>query len=479
MKNKKIIDNKYIKVKTLGSGGEGVVYLVLDKDTNTELVCKIIEPKIRNNELEKIEDKKILEEKINIFNKICSIKSPYIIHCFKDGNGFIKKNDEILKSGRHYFIFEYAPEGDLWKIIRIAKGFKEKYSKLIFKKILLGVQALHKAGIYHLDLKVDNIVIDNEYNPKICDFGFATDKQGKLKDTRGTRNLKPPQKSQGQEYSGEKADIFSLGCILFTIVVGGDCFKKPLFYERIKGEYVKQLDKDKYFNTLSSEFNVINTLSKEFKDLHFRMIAYEEEDRPNNIEEILEDNWFDEIRDLSDEKQKELEDEVKAKFIEKINIINNALEKNPHLLDKDGYGTSSKNKGISKGEIIQYFKSNFSLIKKDIKLNGEYYIKLLGDFKYYVFMNYFVNEIQKYYKNENCFITNVKENYKCNIVFQKDEEEDNEDNEKDLIIRLNLYRARDKELILRFLRKSGDKHEYNEKVLDIISLINEISKVNA
>ena len=59
MKNKKIIDNKYIKVKTLGSGGEGVVYLVLDKDTNTELVCKIIEPKIRNNELEKIEDKKI------------------------------------------------------------------------------------------------------------------------------------------------------------------------------------------------------------------------------------------------------------------------------------------------------------------------------------------------------------------------------------------------------------------------------------
>ena len=119
-------------------------------------------------------------------------------------------------------------------------------------------------------------------------------------------------------------------------------------------------------------------------------------------------------------------------------------------------------------------------------LNGDYYIKLLGKFDYCDFMNQFVKSILEKYK-EPCFIDNIKSNYKCNIKFQKDEEdnEDNEDNEnnednidikKDLIIKLHLYRSGDEELILRFLRKSGDKNEYNEKVIDFISLAKKFNK---
>ena len=251
MEDEKIIDNTYIKVKTLGRGGEGVAYLVEEKNKNLKFVAKIIEQegKEEEKEYEENEDfKRELEETKRMFNKIKKINCPYVLHCIKEGLGEIKKNDEILKK-RQYFIFEYAPKGDLWKIIFLTGGFGERCSKLIFQGILQGVQALHKSGIIHQDLKIDNIVVDNSFNPKICDFGFATDKQGLLTDSKGTRNFICPQKLQGVPYSGEQSDIFSLGHILFLLVLGGNFFKEATKNDDCY-KYIFSKDKDNYFEQL-------------------------------------------------------------------------------------------------------------------------------------------------------------------------------------------------------------------------------------
>ena len=84
---------------------------------------------------------------------------------------------------------------------------------------------MHKIGIYHLDLKTENILIDKDYNPKIWDFGLASNNSGKLTDSFGTDCYKPPQLFEGKEYTGEKEDVFYLGSLLFIIVVGLPCFK--------------------------------------------------------------------------------------------------------------------------------------------------------------------------------------------------------------------------------------------------------------
>ena len=63
------------------------------------------------------------------------------------------------------------------------------------------------------------------------------------------------------------------------------------------------------------------------------MIAYKEEDRPN-IQQILEDTWFDEIKNLNEIQQQNLENEVKNKFIEKENDVNTILEYNPNILNQ-------------------------------------------------------------------------------------------------------------------------------------------------
>ena len=103
-KDIKIIANKYIKDRTLGSGGEGVAYLVIDKDTNEKLVAKTMEQKERRGEKYYVEDKEFeqrVEETKRMFYKIRSIESPYIIRCITEGEGEIKINNELYKKRQY------------------------------------------------------------------------------------------------------------------------------------------------------------------------------------------------------------------------------------------------------------------------------------------------------------------------------------------------------------------------------------------
>ena len=193
------------------------------------------------------------------------------------------------------------------------------------------------------------------------------------------------------------------------------------------------------------------------------MMAYEENERPENIAKILGDIWF---KDLKDEKEKEFEKEVKIQFNEKENKIKDELKIKPtdskyfyDLAVLEAENTSS-NKSVSKRKEYFYFKPNFNLEKKDIELDGDFYLKLLGNIDYCAYMNYLLNEIYKKYeeKKEILFITKIKKNYKCNIEFpKKDEEnengEDNDDNNNDLIIGLNLYCSGKEELSIEIFEK--------------------------
>ena len=75
-------------------------------------------------------------------------------------------------------------------------------------------------------MKLENILIDKNYNLKIIDFGFASssfDKNGKkqlLVDFMGTEQYSAPEILENKPYSGEEADIFALGVILFVMITG-------------------------------------------------------------------------------------------------------------------------------------------------------------------------------------------------------------------------------------------------------------------
>lgn len=70
-------------------------------------------------------------------------------------------------------------------------------------------------------MKLENILLDDNLNFKVCDFGFATNKNvNKLRSYRGTSTYMAPEIKESKEYDGTKVDIFSAGVILFVIVHG-------------------------------------------------------------------------------------------------------------------------------------------------------------------------------------------------------------------------------------------------------------------
>lgn len=119
------------------------------------------------------------------------------------------------------------------------QGLQEKYSKVIFDKILRGVLSLHKAGICHRDLKMQSILLDENYSPKICVFGFATFNTDKLNEPFGTLKYAAPEILSGIPYDGFKADIFSLWVVLLNLVTCKIGFKEATqmdpFYRYIIG----------------------------------------------------------------------------------------------------------------------------------------------------------------------------------------------------------------------------------------------------
>ena len=97
---------------------------------------------------------------------------------------------------------------------------------MIFTKILKGIKACHEANVYHRDIKLENILLNDNYNPKICDFGLGILKQKKAIEPVGTLKYAAPEVLANKLYDSSKIDIFILGVTLFYLVNSSTGFNK-------------------------------------------------------------------------------------------------------------------------------------------------------------------------------------------------------------------------------------------------------------
>ena len=205
-----ILDEKYILFyPKLGSGASAEVFLGEDINTKQKVAIKIIKL-----------DPKIFEKEIKILNLI---HHNNIVNIISSGEGPIIK--EGIKSENYkYIVLEYAEKGDLFDYVFFPQsGFGEKIGKAIFKEILIGINSVHENNVAHRDLKMENIMLDKDFNIKIADFGFATllsgnNGDGILTTPLGTRAYASPEILSKKPYNGIYSDIFSLGVVLFTLV---------------------------------------------------------------------------------------------------------------------------------------------------------------------------------------------------------------------------------------------------------------------
>lgn len=134
----------------------------------------------------------------------------------------ITKNERGEQIESSLILMEYAQYGTLYELI-FSKGVKlnDKIIVNMFHQLVDGLNYIHSMGIYHLDLKLQNIMIGEGYKLKIIDFDLACTKQDKYITSRGTRNHRAPELLSGKIKSLKSCDVYSLGIILFLLKSGG------------------------------------------------------------------------------------------------------------------------------------------------------------------------------------------------------------------------------------------------------------------
>ena len=475
------IGNKYVLFEKKGQGGTSTVYLVKDPNTEKFYVGKILKKESNH-----------FDNEVKILKKLKEIKSPLIINIIDSGNEEIIRANKTKKK-KQYLILEYASKGELYNYIGCPGiGLQEKYSKIIFSKILKGIQECHKMGICHRDLKMQNILLDEEFNPKICDFGFATLNNKHLTEVLGTPHYHPPEILLEQPYDGFKADIFSLGVLLLTLV---SC-KFGFIEAKLSDNYYIYIIAKKYEGYWKKVGRRITGISEEVKKLYFKMVSYIPEERPT-IEEILNDDWFNEIKNLNSEQLNNLEKEMREEFRQREIIVekNTRIDTETSSNSSSIYMDDSRAGGENEKEYFDLsLKPEFG--KTGFGMNN--YIKINGDLKPVKFMNSLVNIITK--KDNNCCIEESKKKLKFNVIFEEEEEEEEEEipkelkeelsklgikendenendevfNKKDCIIQVKMLESVNGGYILKFAKKEGGIEDYIKNLKKVINFAKQI-----
>ena len=259
----------YHKIKLLGQGSFGTVYLVKNKKLNNYFAMEIIEKS--SNDEEKEDE---IKNEINILRKL-------------DHPNILKINDFFSTKKEYFLITEFCPEGELFYEIKNFAPFDEALAGWYMKQILSAVNYCHKSKIIHRDLKPENILIYQRnkkgFNSiKIIDFGTAILFNKKDKNLAGSiYYLAPEIISKNRKYT-EKCDIWSCGIIMYILLTGKPPFNGDSDEEILKKILQNHLDLEKY------PWSVI---SLKAKDLIKKLLETDTKKRIT-AEEALNHEWF-------------------------------------------------------------------------------------------------------------------------------------------------------------------------------------------
>ena len=207
-------------------------------------------------------------------------------------------------SERHaYIIMELCEEGTLLDFVNNHEGnISEVEALLIFNQVLLGVNAMHSQNppIAHRDLKIENILKKkNDY--KLCDFGsastetfdpttsdeFVKEQNFSNFEKHSTLYYRAPEMCDryGEYIVSEKVDIWSLGCVLYTMVFKEQPFINAQKLEIINGNYNFPKEEQKLY-------------SEKFLDLIRVMLTPNPNNRPNVIQIMEWTNYWNDVKKI-------------------------------------------------------------------------------------------------------------------------------------------------------------------------------------
>lgn len=199
------ITKHYELRQTIGSGGFAKVKLAIHQQTGEKVAIKVMNKKELGSDLPRVQRE--IEALKNLSHQhVCQLYH-------------VIQTDEYI-----FMVMEYAPGGELFDYIVAKDRLKEEEARGFFRQIVSAVAYIHDRGYAHRDLKPENLLLDEDQNIKLIDFGLVAKPRGGMTDHLDTCCGSPayaaPELISGFPYHGNEVDLWSMGVLLYALLCG-------------------------------------------------------------------------------------------------------------------------------------------------------------------------------------------------------------------------------------------------------------------
>ncbi|MGH2905519.1 MAG: PASTA domain-containing protein [Solirubrobacterales bacterium] len=204
--NGTLIDNRYEVNGRIGSGGMADVYLCDDQHLGRPVALKVMHERFA-------QDASFVQRFEREAQAAAGLQHKNVVNVFDRGQ----------VGNTYYIAMEYLQGRSLKDVINAMGALDPKLATHICMQILAAAKFAHTRGIVHRDIKPQNVMIDDEWNVKVTDFGIAHNPvAGDITQTGqmvGTAQYISPEQAQGKPVSSA-SDLYSVGVVLFEMLTG-------------------------------------------------------------------------------------------------------------------------------------------------------------------------------------------------------------------------------------------------------------------
>ncbi|GMN35296.1 hypothetical protein TIFTF001_005200 [Ficus carica] len=260
-----VVFGKYEIGKLLGKGTFAKVYHGKEMASGESVAIKVINK-------DRVKKEGMMEQIQREISVMRMVRHPNVVEL----------KEVMATKTKIFFIMEYVRGGELFA--KVARGkLREDQARRYFQQLISAVDFCHSRGVSHRDLKPENLLLDDNEDLKISDFGLSALPEqlrhdGLLHTQCGTPAYVAPEVLRKKGYDGSKADIWSCGVVLFVLLAG---------FLPFRDENLMKM----YRKVFKAEFECPNWFSAESRRLVCKLLVADP-DRRITIQGIMRVPWF-------------------------------------------------------------------------------------------------------------------------------------------------------------------------------------------
>jgi branched-chain amino acid transport system substrate-binding protein len=260
---------RYHILEQLGEGGMATVYKAYDTRLERDVAVKML----RTDQFIPAQLDMVLQRFEREAKALAKLKHPNIVNILDFGE----------HEGRPYLVMEYLPGGTLKQKLGHAVPWQGAFQVLL--PIARGLAYAHQHNLIHRDVKPANILVDENEEPILTDFGIAKLLEGAEGHTLtgtgvglGTPEYMAPEQGMGASAIDARADIYSLGIVLYEMVTG----RKPYVADTPMAVVLKQMT-----DPLPRPTDFVPGLPESVEKILFKALAKQPEDRYMDMNALI------------------------------------------------------------------------------------------------------------------------------------------------------------------------------------------------